>query len=193
MGLFKKNNAFVKTTLHLNARLQPEHRVSYYEDHLKGIFKKEKLGNVTGGSSVFFNDGGIASCDVFMDCYDDKLIRLIELLHYIPIAKGSKLIVFRPDGKVDREYPLGELEGIGIYLDGVGLPKEVYKKCDINYVVDEIFKAIETPPIIYSYWQGPKETALYFYSGSFSSMRNRINSLLVSYPLCQGCRITQIS
>ena len=193
MGLFKKDSATIKTTLHINARLQPEHRVSYYEDHLKGIFKKEKIGSVTGGNSTFFNDGGIASCDVYIDCYDDKITRLIELLHYIPIAKGSRLVVFRPDGKVDREYPLGELEGMGIYLDGVGLPKEVYKKCDINYVVDEVFKLLETPPIIYSYWQGPKETALYFYSGSFSAMRKKINDLLATYPLCQGCRVTQVS
>ncbi|MDE6275521.1 MAG: hypothetical protein K2M75_03175 [Clostridia bacterium] len=193
MGLFKKDKTVIKTTLHINARLQPEHRVSYYEDHLKGIFKKEKLGSVIGGSSVFFNDGGIASCNVDIDCYDDKIIRLIELLHYIPMAKGSRLTVFRPDGRIDREYPLGELEGMGIYLNGVDLPKEVYKKCDINYVVDEIFRLLELPPIIYSYWQGPRETALYFYSGSFSSMRNKISSLLASYPLCQGCRVTQIS
>ncbi|MDE5756527.1 MAG: hypothetical protein K2I23_05485, partial [Clostridia bacterium] len=66
MGLFKKDNSnIIKTTLHINARLQPEHRVSYYEEHLRGIFKKEKLGSVAGGNSVFFNDGGIASCDVY--------------------------------------------------------------------------------------------------------------------------------
>lgn len=193
MGLFKKENNIIKTVLHVNARLQPEHRVAYYEDHLKVVFKKEKLGNVVGGSSVFFKEGGIASCEVNIDCYEDKINRLIEILHYIPIAKGSRLTVFNSEGKVDREYPLGELEGIGIYLNGVDLPKEVYKNCDINYVVDEVYRLLETPPILYSYWQGPKETSLYFYSGSFSSMRTKINSLLTTYPLCQGCRVTQIS
>ncbi|MDE6372394.1 MAG: hypothetical protein K2L61_02510 [Clostridia bacterium] len=193
MGLFKKESNIIKTTLHVNARLQPEHRVSYYEDHLKGVFKKEKLGSVVGGNSLFFNEGGIASCEVYIECYEDKINRLIELLHYIPIAKGSRLTVFREDGKVDREYPLGELEGMGIYLNGVDLPKEVYKKCDINFVVDEVYRLVETPPILYSYWQGPKETALYFYSGSFTTMRMKINSLLTTYPLCQGCRVTQIS
>ena len=194
MGLFnKKSKTTIKTTLHINARLQPEHRVSYYEDHLKGIFKKEKLGSVVGGGSAFFNDGGIASCVVNIDCYEDKITRLIEILHYIPMAKGSKFIVFNSEGRVDREYPLGELEGIGIYLNGVDLPKEVYKQCDINYVVDQIFQLLETPPILYSYWQGHTETALYFYVASFSTMYSKIRSLLTTYPLCQKCRVAQIT
>ena len=119
MGLFNKKENTIQTMLHVNERLQPEHRVSYYEQHLQGIFKKEKVGNVIGGSSVFFKEGGIASCDVKIECYEDKINRLIELLHYIPMAKGSKLTVFNSEGKVDREYPLGELEGMGIYLNFV--------------------------------------------------------------------------
>lgn len=194
MGLFssKKGNT-IKTLLHVNERLQPEHRVSYYEQHLQGIFKKEKVGNVTGGGSVFFREGGIASCEVNIDCYEDKINRMLELLHYIPMAKGSKLIVYNSEGRVDREYPLGDLEGMGIYLNGVDLPKEVYKKCDINFVVDEIFRILETPPILYSYWQGHTETALYFYVPSFTVMYSKIRPLLTNYPLCQKCRVAQIT
>ena len=109
------------------------------------------------------------------------------------MAKGSKLTVFNGEGRVDREYPLGELEGLGIYLNGIDLPAEVYKKCDINFVVDEVFRLLETPPILYSYWQGSTETALYFYSVSFTSMYSKIKALLTTYPLCQRCRVTQIS
>lgn len=179
--------------MHVNERLQPEHRISYYEEHLQGIFKKEKVGNVVGGNSVFFKEGGIASCEVNIDCYEDKINRLLELLHYIPMAKGSKLTVLNGEGKVDREYPLGELEGMGLYLNGVDLPAEVYKNCDINFVVDEVFRLLETPPILYSYWQGPTETALYFYSGSFTIMYTKIRSLLTTYPLCQKCRVSQLT
>ena len=194
MGLFsnKKENT-IKTMLQVNERLQPEHRVSYYEQHLQGILKKEKVGNVVGGASVFFKEGGIASCEVRIECYEDKINRLLELLHYIPMAKGSKLTVFNGEGRVAREYPLGDLEGMGIYLNGVDLPKEVYKKCDINFVVDEIFRLLETPPILYSYWQGHTETALYFYGVSFNTMYSKIRSLLISYPLCQKCRVSQIT
>ena len=193
-GLFnnKKENT-IQTILHVNERLQPEHRVSYYEEHLQGIFKREKVGNVVGGSSVFFKDGGIASCDVNIDCFESKINRMLELLHYIPMAKGSKFIVFNSEGRVDREYPLGELEGIGIYLNGVDLPKEVYKQCDINYVVDQIFQLLETPPILYSYWQGHTETALYFYAPSFNTMYTRIRPLLTTYPLCQKSKVAQIT
>lgn len=179
--------------MHVNERLQPEHRISYYEEHLQGIFKKEKVGNVVGGNSVFFKEGGIASCEVNIDCYEDKINRLLELLHYIPMAKGSKLTVLNGEGKVDREYPLGELEGMGLYLNGVDLPAEVYKNCDINFVVDEVFRLLETPPILYSYWQGSTETALYFYSASFTSMFSKIKTLISTYPLCQKSRVTQIS
>ena len=194
MGLFGgKKEVTIKTLLHVNERLQPEHRVSYYEQHLQGIFKKEKVGNVTGGGSVFFREGGIASCEVSIECYPDKMNRLLELLHYIPMAKGSKLTVYDTEGRVFREYPLGELEGMGIYLNGVDLPKEVYKKCDINFVVDEVFRLLEMPPILYSYWQGHTETALYFYSVSFSTMYSKVKTLLATYPLCQKCRVAQIT
>ena len=109
------------------------------------------------------------------------------------MAKGSKLFVYNSEGKVDREYPLGELEGMGIYLNGVDLPKEVYKTCDINYVVDQVFNLLETPPILYSYWQGLTETALYFYSVSFDTMYTKIRSLLTTYPLCQKCKVAQLT
>ena len=72
MGLFgnkKENVNTIQTMLHINERLQPEHRVSYYEEHIQCIFKKEKVCNVTGGSSSFFKDGVIASCDVTIDCF----------------------------------------------------------------------------------------------------------------------------
>ena len=196
MGLFgnkKEEVNTIRTLLHVNARLQPEHRISYYEEHLQGLFKKEKVGNVTGGSSVFFKDGGIASCDVNIDCYEDKLNRILEILHYIPMAKGSKFFVYNSEGKVEREYPLGELEGLGIYLNGVDLPKEVYKACDINYVVEQVFNLLETPPILYSYWEGLTETALYFYSVSFDTMYKKIRPLLNSYPLCQKCKVAQLT
>ena len=182
----------IKTALHINERLQPEDRIEYYEKHLQGIFKKEKIGNVIGGKSNFFKDGAIASCELNIECFEGQLARLVEILHNIPMAKGSKLTLFRGTTAY-REYSLGNLEGMAIYLDGVSLPADVYKSCNVNHVVDEVFRLLETPPILYSYFQGPTETALYFYSTSFTVMRTKINNLLLTYPLCKRCRVTQIS
>lgn len=191
MGLFNKKSVII-TTLHINERLQPEHRVEYYEGRLQSILKKEKIGQVVGGGSTFFKDGGIANCDINIDCYEGQVENLVELLRHIPFAKGTKLIVYK-DGKPDLQYSLGHMEGIGIYLNGVDLPAEVYKNCNIDYVVEQIFKLLETPPILYSYWQGDTETALYFYSVSFTTMRTKISNFLATYPLCSRCRVTQIA
>ena len=135
-------------------------------------------------------DGEIAYCDIEIHLTDDKpetVAWLADLLNHIGIPKGSVLQGVEPEVKV------GTLEGLAYYSNGVDLPEEVYKNCDINYVIEQMEKAMEGIGSMYSYWEGKTYTALYFYGSSFEEMRKRIEPFLGTYPLCQKCRIERIA
>ncbi|MBN3492959.1 hypothetical protein [Vibrio neptunius] len=85
------------------------------------------------------------------------------------------------------------LEGLAIYLNGTDLDPEVYANSDSNYVYSELDRLTYDYGKVYSYWQGPKETAFYLYGTSFAQMKLQISELVTSYPLCQKCRIEQIA
>ena len=81
---------------------------------------------------------------------DDKpetVAWLADLLNHIGIPKGSVLQGVEPEVKV------GTLEGLAYYSNGVDLPEEVYKNCDINYVIEQMEKAMEGIGSMYSYWE----------------------------------------
>lgn len=73
---------------------------------------------------------------------------------------------------------MGTLEGLAYYSNGVDLPDEVYKTCDINYVIEQMEQAIEGIGRMYSYWEGAKYTALYFYGNSFAEMKKKIEPFI---------------
>ena len=110
-------------------------------------------------------------------------------LEKLGIPRGSKLKV----EKTDSEIEFGDLEGLAIYLNGTDLDGEVYEKCDSNHVYSELDRLTEGEGKVYSYWQGPTETAFYLYGSSYEKMKSMISELVENYPLCQKCRIEQIA
>ena len=68
------------------------------------------------------------------------------------------------------ERPLGNLEGLAVYLNGTDLPDETYRECDINFVYSEFNRLLEGQGAVHSHWQGPTETALYVYGTSYDAM-----------------------
>lgn len=103
------------------------------------------------------------------------------------IPKGSVLQGIQP------EIEVGTLEGLAYYSNGSDLPEDVYKTCDINYVIEQMELAMEEIGRMYSYWEGPAYTALYFYGSSFVEMKKRIEPFIAAYPLCKKSRIEQIA
>ncbi len=174
--------------LHLNARFQPKHRFEL-EDALQEIFQENKAGEITGGGTSLKENGEIDSCDIEIDFRDDgkSLEWLVNLLNTIGIPKGSVLHGIEPSVNV------GTLEGLAIYLNGTDLTEEIYKSCDINYVIEQLEQTMDGIGHMYSYRELDEFTALYFYGTSFLEMRERMNPFLSSYPLCQKCRIEQIA
>lgn len=179
----------MELTLKLNARFQPKHRFEL-EDVLQEILEKEKMGEVTGGGTCQNPDGEITYCNIDIHLKDDKpdsVKWLADLINSMGIPKGSIL------QGTESEIKIGTLEGMAYYSNGVDLPDEVYKTCDINYVIEQMEQAMEGIGRMYSYWEGSVYTALYFYGDSFAEMKKRVQPFIAAYPLCQKSRIEQIA
>lgn len=182
----------MELTLNLNSRLQPKHRFDL-EDVIQDFLVKRGLGEVTGGGTLQDSETGeIESCDICIHLTGDKqhgLHQLVRLVNAIGIPKGSTLLCEKPDVKIE----VGTLEGLALYCNGTDLPDEVYRDCDINYVIEQMEQAMEGIGSMYSYWQSNEWTALYFYGKSFDEMARKTEPFVSSYPLCQKSRIVRIA
>lgn len=180
-------------TLQLNARFQPMHR-HYLENALNGILEKQKLGEVDGGGTMQFSSGEIEYCDIEISLKDNTpqtIARLEEIINILGVPKGSKLHTYQED--MELPIAVGSQEGMALYLNGTELPDEVYEECDINYVIEHMEKLMDGIGKMYSYWEGPDNTALYFYGESFDKMLAAVEDFLKEYPLCQKCDLQRIA
>ena len=176
----------------LNAKLQPMHRGEIFEDPLDEELKNHRIGQVSGGGTMQDKSGEIDYCDIEIEVQDSEegTVRIvIEALGRLGAPKGSKLKV---ESK-NHEESFGVTEGLAVYLNGTDLPPEVYEGCDSNFVYSEFDRLLADGGRVFSYWQGPTETAFYLYGKSFIEMKARISDFVGSYPLCQQCRIVQIA
>ena len=118
----------------------------------------------------------------------DAIAFLKTSLENLGIPKGSKIIVHN----TDNETVIGTLEGLALYLNGTD-PDDVYSNNDPNELYGDLDRLTAGVGKVYSYWQGPKETALYLYGRSYTEMNSRIAELIEANPLCQKCRVEQIA
>ena len=176
----------------INARIQPMHRGEIYEDPLNAILEEASVGEVSGGGTLQSKTGEIEYCDVEIEVAisDQSTIDLIQSsLEKLGVPKGSKLTVEKTDSVIE----FGNLEGLAIYLNGTDLDDDVYANCDSNFVYSELDRLTEGTGQVYSYWQGPTETAFYLYGFSYEVMKSMISELVEDYPLCRKSRIEQIA
>ena len=178
--------------LNLNARFQPMHRGDL-EDALDEILGQMELGEVCGGGTLMSPTKEIKSCDIELDIDDDdKTVEtLLDIIDKLGVPKGSKLQFSDRSDKND--MPIGRLEGLAVYLNGTELSAEVYQSCDINYAIEQMDGRLSGIGRLYSWWEGPQETALYFYGESYEKMLDAVKGFIEEYPLCQKCRVEQIA
>lgn len=129
--------------------------------------------------------------DIQLDDLEAGIPFVIRFLEARGVAAGSKLEYKLGENK--KEVVFGRVEGIGVYLDGTSLPDDVYKTCDVNVVIAEIEKRIAPKGSMRAFWQGPKETALYFYGESAADMEAAMKPFLSCYPLCKGARVVPLT
>ncbi|MCL2854019.1 MAG: hypothetical protein FWE21_00190 [Defluviitaleaceae bacterium] len=179
-------------TLEINGKLQPLDRGEIYEDILMEELEKAGIGSVDGGGTLMEKDGSIALCDIGISLNNgqEAMGKLMLILQALCLPKGSRLLL---DGDEAEPIPLGCLEGLALWLNGTELSEEVYKTCDINHVVAELNRLLGDGGQMYSYWQGPNDTALYFYGTSFEDMKLKMEPFLAEYPLCQKHRIERVA
>lgn len=181
-------------TVHLNAKFQPADRFEL-EDALQSVLERLELGEVDGGGTAMSPSGEISSCDIevcLKDNSQETINKLSDILNHFGIPKGSKLQYQNALGETT-EINIGGLEGLALYLNGTDLPTETYKNCDINYVIEKINELLQDSGSMFSYWEGPSETALYFYGESYENMLKLMQPFLNDYPLCEKCRVAQIA
>jgi hypothetical protein len=177
----------------LNARVQPIDRGEYFEDPLDEVLRSSGLGEVTGGGTQLADEpNGIAHCDIEMMVNDDSdaaVERIILALEKLGAPKGS-LLKFTT-GKDD--IPFGKFEGMAVFLNGTDLPDEVYANSDVNEIIAQCEELLKDIGSFRGYWEGSRETALYFYGRDFSSMKSATADFIASYPSCAFSRVVQIA
>lgn len=179
--------------LSLNMRLQPQHRHNI-EDSLDFMLRSKGFGCVSGGGTSLSSEGEPEGCDIEIDLIEDsEEIRqnLTSIMRKLEVAKGSKLRYRSASSdEYEAECLIGGLDGLAVYLNGTDLPDEVYENNDINEVFSELIDRLSCNGALnWSYWQGPRETAFYFYGeGGVDMMLAKVQPFLNEHPLCQKSR-----
>lgn len=65
--------------------------------------------------------------------------------------------------------------------------------CDDNDLIDSALQALGDHGCMLGNWQGPTETALYFYGASSDEMERQLADLRASHPLCNKSRLAKIA
>ena len=86
------------------------------------------------------------------------------------------------------QITLGEGAGSSKSAFVRSLPAEVYANLDFEKVVNDI-AAAAGPGSYRGYWQGPRETAIYFFGPSAEYMFERVEPLLLELPIGQNARV----
>lgn len=179
-------------SIHLRARLQPVDRGDLYVDPLQEILDAHAPGcAVTGGGTLLDAGGEPQSCDIELDLEGDAsaVLRLvIRTLESCGAPRGSK--AFLDDAE---PVPFGVTEGLGVYLNGTELPEAVYADGDINELAERLIEQVGDAGRLQSYWEGPTETALYFYGPSASRMYELMSGVLATHPLAERSRVVPLT
>ncbi|HBT95593.1 MAG TPA: hypothetical protein DEB24_05685 [Coriobacteriia bacterium] len=177
--------------LHIKARLAPFDRGDLYEDPLEDKLSELGLGLIQGAGTAVTKDGEPESCDIEIELKNDNagsIDLLRNLISSLSLPKGSALL-----GPGQNHLDLGSLEGLALYLNGTDLADGVYRDYDANDVNASAAELLGSIGKRYSSWNGPSETALYFYGESYSKMLVALKPLIDNHPLCQRCRVEQIA
>jgi hypothetical protein len=174
----------------LPEHIEPLDRGQRYEDPVNDALAVRELGMLTGGGTHLTPESeiGYVDLEIALANLNGALDVLKQTLEAQGAPVGSQLL-FRRDG-IDEEIPFGVQEGVAIYLDGIGLPNEVYERTNIQEVVQRVAEAVESVGGEWrGSWSGPSETALYQFGPSADAMLDALRPVFDSYAICQNARV----
>lgn len=171
----------------LYEHVEPIDRGNRYEDPLQAVLEKSNLGQVAGGGTQLNELGAIAYADLEIELanLDDAVRTVADALEAAGAPEGSE-IIDAETGRVLREF--GTQQCLAIFLDGTGLPDEVYAALDFEAVVGDLGAAAGTDSFR-SFWQGPEETGLFFFGPDAEAMFTRVEPVLRALPIGQNARV----
>ena len=189
-GGVERPETFVIVTL--NVGLMPFDRGEHFEDPLDAALRKANLGSIGGGGSGLAEEGGVEYSEIEVGLYDlEKGVPfLVHWLNTHNTPKGSRISWENAQGL--QTIPVGNAEGVGLYLNSTELPSETYNLCDLNELVDSINETLGSKGRILSSWAGETENALFIYGPSARDIRAALPALTAASPLCERCRIVDL-
>ncbi len=182
----------MRLEVRLPCRLPGVQRGDRYEDPLAYFLEGNFPGSrVTGGGTLLSPEGEPLSCGIDAEVVgdpDEILDGVAEFLDELGSPKGSTATI---DGFAARTF--GTNEGLALYLDGTGLPAEVYAAHDVNEFLDRLHESLGGTGGMQSFWEGSDETAVYLYGPSADAMRDAITPLLAAHPLARSSRLERVA
>ncbi|MGD9682892.1 MAG: hypothetical protein AB7W16_17010 [Candidatus Obscuribacterales bacterium] len=175
----------------INEYIKPVDRGERYADPLSDILEEKGLGEVTGGGSQLSLDGRIEGVDLDIKLADlDEALSLTrKTLRELGIPAGSHL-TYRTSGEDKVVEEIGDLEGIEIYLDAVGLPDEVYETLDFPAEYERLTEMLKTvegePRCVYDL---NEETLITAYGPDADRLFSSIETVSNTIPVFQNARI----
>jgi hypothetical protein len=180
-----------RMSITLNARLRPLDRSARYEDPLQEVLEASMPGSqVSGGGTLLSAEREPLVSDIELDIEGnarEALGLVTAALEAAGAPKGSRVRLNEGD-----PVPFGVTEGLAVYLNGTDLPDEVYAASDVNELIAALLERLGAEGHMQSYWEGPRETALYLYGASAARMDELIASVLARAPLAQSCRVVPL-
>ena len=177
-------------TARLLEPIQPIARGDRYEDPLHAALQEAGLGEVDGGGSQLAPNGEVRFAEVAIYLADlDRAVQLTkDTLEGGGAPEGSELIFAPEAGRAP--LPIGRLQSLALYLDGVSLPEQVYAELDFDRVLADIEQVLaQATPALHDTWMGPEETGLYFFGSDAEEMFKRAEPTLRRIPVCQNARV----
>jgi hypothetical protein len=145
---------------------------------------------ITGGGTQLGADREPLFSDIDLDIDGDAAAvsgLVIATLEAAGAPKGSVARVNDEPAVV-----FGVTEGVAIYLNGTDLPDEVYANSDGHALVEALNQHLGPAGVVQSFWDGPRETALYLYGPSATRITDLITDVLARFPEAQRCRVVPL-
>lgn len=174
----------------INEYIQPIDRGDRYEDPLNDALEEKGLGEVTGGGTELSSEGRIEGVDLDIELADlDEALSLTrKTLVELGIPAGSRL-TYTQNGE-DKTEMIGDLEGLEIYLDAVGLPDEVYETLDFPAEYERLTAMLKNadgePRCVYDL---NEETLITAYGPDADRLFASIETVSNTIPVFQNARI----
>ncbi|MGA7829095.1 MAG: hypothetical protein WCA04_15665 [Geobacteraceae bacterium] len=170
--------------------IREQGRAVKYEIPLSTVLRSYRLGEVLERGSVMSRELEVEYVEFDLDLANlGEAVELVtRVLEEAGAPAGSEI---RIGGADSQEVVLfGRKEGLAIYLDGIGLPDEVYETCTADGLAGLIYgKLTSLGGEIRGSWVGPNETAIYLYCPDAEKMFAVLEPILAAYPLCGNARV----